>query len=63
MMQHGRPQLDEKLASYLRQVVQAAVRATALTRQLLAYSRKQMIQRRPLQLNEIVKQTAACFAG
>ena len=36
-------------------------RATALTRQLLAYSRKQIIQRRPLQLNEIVEQTVACL--
>ena len=59
MMQNGSPKLDEKLASYLRQVEQAAVRATALTHQLLAYSRKQMIQRRPLQLNEIVKQTVS----
>ena len=57
MMQTGK--LEEKLASYLRQVEQAAVRATALTHQLLAYSRKQMIQRRPLQLNEIVKQTVS----
>jgi two-component system cell cycle sensor histidine kinase/response regulator CckA len=57
MMQSGR--LDEKVASYLRQVEQAAVRATALTHQLLAYSRKQMIQRRPLQLNDIVKQTVS----
>jgi len=59
MMQNGSPRLDEKLAAYLRQVEQAAVRATALTHQLLAYSRKQMIQRRPLQLNEIVKQTVS----
>ena len=57
MMQNGTPRLDGKLASYLRQVEQAAERATALTRQLLAYSRKQIIQRRPLQLNEIVNQT------
>jgi two-component system, cell cycle sensor histidine kinase and response regulator CckA len=59
MMQNGSPKLDEKLASYLRQVEQAAERATALTRQLLAYSRKQMIQRRPLQLNDIVTQTVS----
>jgi signal transduction histidine kinase/DNA-binding NarL/FixJ family response regulator len=57
MMQNGTPRLDAKLASYLRQVEQAAERATALTRQLLAYSRKQIIQRRPLQLNEIVNRT------
>jgi CheY-like chemotaxis protein len=57
MMQNGTPRLDAKLASYLGQVEQAAERATALTRQLLAYSRKQIIQRRPIQLNEIVNQT------
>ncbi len=57
MMQNWSPKLDEKLSSYLRQVEQAAERATALTRQLLAYSRKQMIQRRSLQLNDIVEQT------
>jgi two-component system, cell cycle sensor histidine kinase and response regulator CckA len=58
-MQLGRPQLDEKLASALRQVVSAAEQASALTRQLLAYSRKQILLRRPLQLNEVVEQTAA----
>ena len=57
-MQLGRPQLDENLASALRQVVSAAEQATALTRQLLAYSRKQIPTRRPLQLDEIVEQTA-----
>src|SRR6185437_5394713 len=34
-------------------------RATALTSQLLAYSRKQIIQRQPLALNEVVEQTVA----
>ncbi len=57
-MQLGRPQLDEKLARALRQVVSAAEQATALTRQLLAYSRKQILLRRPLPLNEVVAQTA-----
>ena len=49
--------LDDKLASSLRQVVRAAEQATALTRQLLAYSRKQILLRRPLSLNEVVEET------
>ncbi len=53
------PMLDEKLTTSLNQVVLAAERATALTRQLLAYSRRQIIQRRPLVLNEVVDQTVA----
>jgi two-component system, cell cycle sensor histidine kinase and response regulator CckA len=58
-MQLRNPQLDKKLTSSLTQVQRAAERATALTRQLLAYSRKQIIQRRPLALNEVVEQTVA----
>jgi signal transduction histidine kinase len=49
--------LDEKLSASLHQVVRAAERATALTKQLLAYSRKQIIQRRPLSINSAVEQT------
>ena len=56
-MQLRNPHLDEKLSTSLHQVARAAERATALTRQLLAYSRKQMIQRRPVALNEVVEQT------
>ena len=58
-MQLRNPRLDEKLTSSLNQVQRAAERATALTRQLLAYSRKQIIQRRPMALNEVVEQTVA----
>jgi PAS domain S-box-containing protein len=58
-LQLRNPHLDEKLNLSLQQVEHAAERATALTRQLLAYSRKQIIQRRPLALNEIVEQTVA----
>jgi PAS domain S-box-containing protein len=45
-------QLDESLADSLREISRAATRAAALTRQLLAFSRKQMLQRRPLDLRE-----------
>ena len=56
-LQLRNPQLDEKLSVSLHQVVRAAERATALTRQLLAYSRRQIIQRRPVALNECIEQT------
>ena len=56
-LQLRNPHLDEKLNTSLQQVERAAERATALTRQLLAYSRKQIIHRRPLALNEVVEQT------
>ncbi len=58
-LQLRNPHLDEKLNTSLQHVERAAERATALTRQLLAYSRKQMIHRRPLALNEVVEQTVA----
>ncbi|MEO8351301.1 MAG: ATP-binding protein, partial [Chthoniobacteraceae bacterium] len=58
-LQLRNPLLDETLSASLNQVVRAAERATALTRQLLAYSRQQIIQRRPLALNGAVEQTVA----
>lgn len=58
-LQLRNPCLDEKLTASLNQVVQAAQRATALTRQLLAYSRKQIIQRRPLAVGEAAEETVA----
>ena len=57
LLQMEAAQPDEKLTASLRQVELAAERATALTRQLLTFSRKQAIQRCPLQLNGIVEQT------
>ncbi|CAN5487370.1 hypothetical protein BH20VER3_BH20VER3_13110 [soil metagenome] len=56
-LQLRNPQLDEKLSYALHQVELAADRATVLTRQLLAYSRKQVIQRRPVALSCLVDET------
>ena len=50
-----RPNLDGKLTHALEQVQLAAERASALTKHLLAFSRKQVIQRRIMGLNETVK--------
>ncbi len=56
-LQLRNPQLDDSLTNALQQVELAADRATVLTRQLLAYSRKQVIQRRPVALNCLVDET------
>jgi PAS domain S-box-containing protein len=47
--------LEKEVAESLAQVSLAAERAAALTRQLLTFSRKQVVQPRPLNLNEIVR--------
>lgn len=44
--------LEPKVADAFEQVHSATRRAAALTRHLLAFSRKQVMQRKPLQLNE-----------
>ena len=44
--------LDESLRDSLKEISQAADRAASLTRQLLAFSRKQMLHRRPLDVGE-----------
>src|SRR5260370_27762394 len=47
----GRPQVDPATAGPLKQISDAAKRAAPLTRQLLMFSRKQVIQPRILDLN------------
>ena len=56
-MELGNPGIEQGIAKSLQQVVAAGERATELTRQLLAYSRRQIIQRRALDLNEATMQT------
>lgn len=46
--------LSEPAARSAQQIVQASERAAALTRQLLTFSRRQMLQPRPVDLNEVV---------
>ena len=44
--------LDDSLADSLHEISRASARAASLTRQLLAFSRKQMLHPRPLDLRE-----------
>jgi signal transduction histidine kinase/CheY-like chemotaxis protein len=49
---------DDPLRQELNEILTAAVKASLLTRQLLAFSRKQVLQPRVLDLNSVVTQTA-----
>ncbi len=51
--------MDEEVHETLEQVSEASERAASLTRQLLAFSRKQVIRRKTIQLNDLVKNTYA----
>jgi two-component system, cell cycle sensor histidine kinase and response regulator CckA len=55
-LQISRDNLDEELAYSLHQVKNAADRAAALTKQLLAFSRKQVMHRRSLDLSDVIQQ-------
>ncbi len=48
------PALDQKAQEAVREIQRASDRAIAVTRQLLAFSRKQMLQPRPLDLNGVI---------
>ena len=50
----GMSDLDDTGARSAKQITQAAERATGLTRQLLAFSRRQLIQPKQLDMNKIV---------
>ncbi|MEW5852681.1 MAG: PAS domain S-box protein, partial [Myxococcota bacterium] len=49
-----RPGLEPTAVEELRAIREAATRASTLTAQLLAFSRRQVVQRRPLSLNDVV---------
>lgn len=51
---------DDPLQSKLEEILKAADRAASLTRQLLAFSRKQPIRPIVLDLDEIVADTGRC---
>ena len=53
-----RDDLDEKSLHYSEEIHVASKRAAALTQQLLAFSRKQIIQPRVVELNEVVSHLA-----
>jgi signal transduction histidine kinase/CheY-like chemotaxis protein len=56
------PNLDSKLAESLTQITEAVERASNLTRQLLAFSRKQIMQMQVVSVNKVVENLTAMLA-
>jgi two-component system, cell cycle sensor histidine kinase and response regulator CckA len=56
------PNLDPKLAESLTQITEAVERASNLTRQLLAFSRKQIMQMEVVSLNQVVENLTSMLA-
>lgn len=55
-MMLANPKLDPELQSSIEAISFASERATSLTRQLLVFSRKNIMQSKPIDLREVVKQ-------
>lgn len=53
---------DEKAASYLNEVIKAGIRSADLTRQLLAFSRKQVVEPRIVDINRHISDQLNFFA-
>ena len=58
-MQLSKAQLDSDVAWSLQQVQGAGERAAALTRQLLAFSRKQIMEKKVVSLSEVIQNVAS----
>ena len=56
------PNLDTKMAESLTQITDAVERASNLTRQLLAFSRKQIMQMEVVNLNQVVENLTSMLA-
>jgi PAS domain S-box-containing protein len=52
---------DSQQAADVREIQHAGNRAARLTRQLLAIGRRQVVRRRPVDLNEVVRETLVAF--
>ena len=53
---------DDPLLDYARQITRASGQAASLTKQLLTFSRKQIIKPKPIDLNVLVSCKAAWLA-